>query len=274
VNATLVDAGWLADHLDEVVVADVRWSPSEGTAGAERAFADGHIPGAVFFDLDRDLAGRPHVDGPGRHPLPSPGAFAATLGAAGIGDDDTVVAYDDVRGSVAARLWWMLDATGRRAALLDGGLDAWTGPLETGRMIARRPTTPESRPWPVERIATADDVRATTGALLDARAAERFRGDSEPIDPVAGHIPGAASAPWAANLTDEGRFRSRDELRDRYESLGAEEADTIVYCGSGVTSCLDLFAMRFAGVGEGRLYVGSWSGWIHDGDRRVATGDD
>ena len=276
-NGPLVDADRLAAHLGEVVVADVRWSPTDGTPAAERAFAEGHIPGAVFFDLDRDLAGRPFVDGPGRHPLPSPEAFTATLAAAGIGDDDTVVAYDDVRGSIAARLWWMLDVTGRRAALLDGGLEAWTGALETGRLASRVRADPEVRQWPTERVATADTVVAAVGVkapVLDARAAERFRGETEPIDPVAGHIPDARSVPWADNLDERGRFRSTDELRARYASLGVEAADeAIAYCGSGVTSCLDVFAMRLAGLGDAKLYVGSWSGWIHDGDRPVATGD-
>jgi thiosulfate/3-mercaptopyruvate sulfurtransferase len=275
VNGPLVDAEWLAAHLDEVVVADVRWSPTAGTAGAERAFRNGHIPDAAFFDLDRDLAGRPFVEGPGRHPLPSPEAFSGVLASAGVDDDDTLVAYDDVHGSVAARLWWMLDATGRRAALLDGGLDSWTGPLETGPPAGRAATTPEIRPWPSDRIATVDDVPGAIDAgrpVLDARAGERFRGETEPIDPVAGHIPGARSAPWDGNLDASGRFRFRDQLRERYASLGADRG-AIVYCGSGVTSCLDLFAMRLAGLPEAKLYVGSWSGWIHDHDRPVATGE-
>ena len=273
----LVDADWLAAHLGEVVVVDVRWSPTDGTVAAEQAFAGGHIPGAVFFDLDRDLAGRPFVDGPGRHPLASPAAFTAVLGAAGIGDDDTVVAYDDVRGSVAARLWWMLDVTGRRAALLNGGLAAWAGPLETGTVFTRPRADPQVRPWPEARIATADDVPEAIdrgASVLDARAGERFRGEIEPIDPVSGHIPGGRSAPWADNLDDGGRFRSPDALREGYRALGVGDGDeAIVYCGSGVPSCLDLLAMRFAGLPDGKLYVGSWSGWIHDRDRPVAIGD-
>jgi thiosulfate/3-mercaptopyruvate sulfurtransferase len=278
VTEILVDAEWLAEHLGEVVVADVRWSPSGGTAEAERAFAAGHIPSAVFLDLDRDLAAMPFVEGPGRHPLPTPEAFTRTLATAGIGDDDHVVASDDVRGSVAARLWWMLDATGRRAALLDGGLEAWTGELETGPARPREPADPEVRPWPADRLADPGDVMAAVGAggpVLDARTGERFRGESEPIDPVAGHIPGARSAPWAANLDERGRFLPPDVLRERYRGLGVQEdaRDTVAYCGSGVTSCLDVFAMRLAGLGHARLYAGSWSGWIDDRTRPVATGD-
>jgi thiosulfate/3-mercaptopyruvate sulfurtransferase len=274
----LVDAGWLADHLDEVVVADVRWSPSGGTSAAERAFAEGHIPGAVFLDIDRDLAATPFVDGPGRHPLPSPEAFTRVLAASGIGDDEWVIAYDDVQGSVAARLWWMLDATGRRASLLDGGLGAWSGPLETGPATRRSPTAPEIRPWPADRLADAEAVAATVdagGLVLDARAAERFRGEVEPFDPVAGHIPGARSAPWNDNLDDGGRFLPPEALADRYRALGASRDERVIaYCGSGVTTCHDLFALRLAGLGDARLYDGSWSGWVSDRPRPVAVGDD
>ncbi len=274
----LVAPAWLAEHLDEVVVADVRWSPTGGTAAAEHAFATGHIPGAVLLDIDRDLAATPFVDGPGRHPLPTPSAFTEVLAANGIGDDDLVVAYDDVRGSVAARLWWMLDATGRRATLLDGGLAAWPGPVEEGTGGPRARTNPEARPWPAERLADAEAVSRAIDAgvpVLDARAAERFRGETEPIDPVAGHIPRARSAPWIDNVDDDGRFRPADTLAERYRALGAADAEpTIVYCGSGVTSCHDLFALRLAGLGDARLYAGSWSGWINDRERPVAVGDD
>ncbi len=274
----LVAPAWLAEHLDEVVVADVRWSPTGGTADAERAFAAGHIPGAAFLDIDRDLAATPFVDGPGRHPLPTPSAFTEVLAANGIGDDDLVVVYDDVRGSVASRLWWMLDATGRRAALLDGGFAAWPGPVEEGTGRARARTNPEVRPWPAERLADAEAVARAIDAgapVLDARAAERFRGETEPIDPVAGHIPGARSAQWTDNVDDDGHFRPVSVLSERYRAIGATDAgSTIVYCGSGVTSCHDLFALRLAGLGDARLYEGSWSGWISDRERPVAVGED
>jgi len=277
----LVAPEWLAEHLDDpdVVVADVRWSPVGGTPAAEAAFAQGHIPGAVFLDVDRDLAARAFVDGPGRHPLPTPGAFAATLGAAGIGDGDLVVCSDDVRGSVAGRLWWMLDGTGRRAALLDGGVPAWTGPLETGPGARRTPAAFEARPWPPGRVVDAHDVaRALESGILvlDARAAERYRGDVEPIHPVAGHIPGARSAPWDRNVNpDTGRFLDPESLRSLYGRLGVRDAaGAIAACGSGVTTCHDLFAMRLAGLGDAHLYQGSWSDWVHDRSRPVATGPD
>jgi thiosulfate/3-mercaptopyruvate sulfurtransferase len=272
----LVDATWLVSHLDEVVVADVRWSATGGTAEATRAFEAGHIPGAVFFDVDRDLAAVPFVDGPGRHPLPSPEAFTRTLSAAGIADDDFVVAVDDVRGSVAARLWWMLDATGRQAALLDGGLAAWNEPLEDGPAGPRAATDLVVRPWPADRLADADEVAVAADTIvLDARTAERFRGDVEPLDPVAGHIPGGRSAPWVSNLDDDGRFLPADVLAAQYRALGVSDDGTaIVYCGSGVTSCLDLFALRLAGLGNARLFAGSWSAWVDDPSRPVAVGDD
>jgi thiosulfate/3-mercaptopyruvate sulfurtransferase len=271
-NDLLVTAGWLAEHRDEVVVADVRWDPAGGTAGAERVFAQGHVSGAVFVDVDRDLAAEP-FHGPGRHPLPTPEAFAATLGRLGIADGDLVIAYDVANGTHAARLWWMLDATGRRAALLDGGLAAWEGPLEAGAAGSRPPTEPEVRPWPSGSLADANDVatalRDRTAAVVDARAAERFRGETEPFDPVAGHIPGAINVPLSTNVDDEGRFRSVDELRAVYEPLGS----FIAHCGSGLTACETVFAARLAGLAQPRLYEGSWSDWVHDGDRPVATGD-
>jgi thiosulfate/3-mercaptopyruvate sulfurtransferase len=274
----LVQPAWLADHLGEVFVADVRWSPAGGTAAAEEAFEAGHVPGAVFFDVDRDLAATPFVDGPGRHPLPSPEAFARTLSSAGFDDGATAVVYDDVGGSVAARLWWMLDATGRRAAMLDGGLAGWTGSLETGPSHRRPPNHAEPRPWSSDRLADAQAVADALEAgtpVLDARAAERYRAEVEPFDPVAGHVPGARSAPWGDHLDTDGRFLSPDALRERFEALGVTDAGTaVVYCGSGVTSCHDLFAMRLAGLGDARLYEGSWSDWVHNGDRPVATGAD
>ena len=272
----LVDATWLASHRDDVVVADVRWSATGGTAEAERAFEAGHIPGAVFFDVDRDLAGAPFVDGPGRHPLPDPERFATALASRGIGADDLVVAYDDGGGSVAARLWWLLDALGRPCALLDGGLTGWPDPLETGPATPRRAAAIEIRPWPDDRLVDADGVAEALAAgdvVLDARVGERYRGETEPIDPVAGHIPGARSAPFPDVLGADGRFRSRQELRTLFDAAGVTDATVpIAYCGSGVTASLDVFALKLAGLGDARLYEGSWSEWVHDPSRPVATG--
>jgi len=274
----LVSPAWLAGHMGGIglVIADVRWVRD---GSSRSAFEAGHIAGAVFLDADDDLSAI--GDGPGRHPLPSPEAFARAMAAVGIGDGTAVVAYDDARGSYAARLWWMLDATGHPAAVLDGGLDAWEGPIETGPAIWAGETPAFTRrPWPAGRLVDADGVSDALEAgtvVLDARAAERYRGDVEPIDPVAGHIPGARSAPWSDNLDPAtGRFLPADRLRARYERLGVQTGDdSIAYCGSGLTATVDLLALRIAGFGrEGRLYGGSWSGWIEDPGRPVATGAD
>lgn len=270
-----VAPAWVAEHRDELVLVDVRWYLDDRD-GAE-AHRAGHLPGAVFVDLDTALAGQP---GPGgRHPLPEPERFAAALGRAGIGDDDRIVAYDDAGGAVAARLVWMLRVTGRAAAVLDGGLQAWCeavdGDLEQGPV--RRPTaelTP--RPWPPSRLADADEIAALRpGAdtvLVDARDPARYRGEEEPVDPRAGHIPGAVSLPYRDNLDDTGRIAPPAALRRRLEAAGVTDArDVVVYCGSGVTACHDVLAMERAGV-VARLYPGSWSEWSRDPDRPVAAG--
>ncbi|MGH8902123.1 MAG: sulfurtransferase [Egibacteraceae bacterium] len=270
----LVSAEWLAAHLGEVVVADVRWY-LDGRSGRD-AYVQGHIPGAVFVDVDHDLAAVPTL-GRGRHPLPQPDTFAQVMGARGIGDADDVVAYDDSGGSTAARLWWMLDATGHRAAVLDGGLQAWAGRLECGE-VSRRPATLTPRPWPAQQLVSADDVdrlrRDQEALVIDARAPERYSGEFEPIDPRAGHIPGARNAPWAGNLEPgSGRFRGPAALRDRFAALGADRASEVaVYCGSGVTACHDVLALRVAGI-RAKLYPGSWSQWSADEERPAATGD-
>lgn len=261
----VVDAGWLSAH-PEAAVADVRWY-LDGRSGAD-AYAGGHLPGAVWIDLNAVLAGPPTA-ADGRHPLPAPEAFAAGLGAAGIGDDTVVVAYDDAGGMAAGRLVWLLRTLGHDAALLDGGLASWTGPLVTEpTVVAEAHFTP--RPWPAGALATIDDA-ASGPLVLDARAPERYRGETEPIDPRAGHIPGARNAFFAASL-DAGRFRTPGELRQRFAALGVVDAvDTIAYCGSGVTACHILIAMERAGLGRGRLYPGSWSQYAAT-DRPAATG--
>jgi thiosulfate/3-mercaptopyruvate sulfurtransferase len=278
-SGPLVEMEWLSRHMEdpELVVADVRWYPD----GSGRArFEQGHIPGSVFVDIDSDLAS-PKTAESGRHPLPIPEAFAQAMEKVGIGDEETVVAYDDAGGSNAARLWWMLAITGHPAAVLDGGLQAWKGPLERGPSKSRSGGghfTPV--PWPPERIAdvvTVDRLRQDPSAvLLDARAAERYRGEVEPIDPVPGHIPGAGNAPWNENVDPRtGRFRSPEELRERFRALGVkDDTEVITYCGSGVTSCHNLLALKLAGIRRAKLYVGSWSEWITDPSRPVALGSD
>ena len=275
---SVLDPGGRSSH--GLVIADVRWKPE---ASVRDAFEAGHVPGAVSIDVDTDLSA-PAFEGPGRHPLPSPEAFARSMGEAGIGDEAAVVAYDDVGGSVAARLWWMLHVTGHRAALLDlPSLDAWTGAgeaLETGPAAAKESATFTAGPWPAARTAAAHDVRVAlidgTAVVVDARAEERYRGEIEPIDPVAGHIPGAVSAPWIGNSDPvSGSFLSAEALAERYRSFGVTDGtDVIASCGSGVTACLAVFALERAGLGGARLYEGSWSDWTHDPSRPVAIGSD
>jgi thiosulfate/3-mercaptopyruvate sulfurtransferase len=269
----LVDAAWLADHHrdPEVRVVDLRWY-LDGRSGRD-AYDAGHVPGAVFVDLAA-ISG--HEPGRGRHPLPDAGVFQAAMRAAGIDDATAVVVYDDGGGVVAARLWWMLRYFGHeRVAVLDGGIQAWAGELSTE---AERPA-PGSLTAPPPR----DDLRVDyeqvralpAGALLlDARPADRYRGENELVDPVAGHIPGAVSAPAVGNLTDGLRMLAPDELRRRFAALGAGEGrEVVVYCGSGVSACHDLLAMELAGLPGARLYPGSWSEWSSRDESPVATGE-
>lgn len=277
----IVDTAWVKNRPEQLVLADVRWY-LDGRP-ARPAFEAGHIPGAVFIELDRALAAHDQPASAGRHPLPSPERFATAMEAAGIGATSVVVAYDDSGGGTAGRLVFMLRVLGVDAALLDGGLAAWDGPLATG---PGSPPATASFPvvaWPTDRFASVDEVEAaglaarsgdpTAPLVLDARAAERHSGEIEPIDRRAGHIPGAKSAPWAANLGTDGRFGSAEELRARFAVLGAAgDREVVCYCGSGVSACADLLALERAGLTRTRLYVASWSGWSSDPDRAVATG--
>lgn len=248
---------------------DVRWA-LDGSKG-HHTYLEGHLPGAVYVDLDTELAApaRPEA---GRHPLPAAADFAAALRRAGVTEASTVVAYDDSNGAPAGRLVWMLRALGHDAAVLSGGLAAWDGPLET---TDERPAAGDVpvRDWPASHIATADEVAAGAALVVDARAAERYRGDVEPIDPRAGHIPGAVNLPFAGNLDQDGRFLSPSQLRSRFEAAGVrEDRETIVYCGSGVTAAHDLLALESAGFTRVRLFPGSWSQWSAEATRPVAVG--
>ena len=273
--SSIVSGAWLDANNERVVVVDVRWY-LDGRSG-RAAYEAGHIPGAVFVDLDRDLSAPPSAGG-GRHPLPTPEDFASALGAAGIGDGCPVVAYDDASGMVAGRLWWMLRSLGEPVAVLDGGLPAWPGALST-EYPEVSPARFTPRPWPGEAFASIDEVDAARRdrgtVVLDARSPERYRGEPNAIDPRFGHIPGAVSAPCAANLAPDGTLRSPDELRQSYAAAGVvADAGTVAYCGSGVSANLDLLALELAGLGGGRLFVGSWSAWGADEDRPVATGSE
>jgi len=262
-----VDAAWLHAQRDEVLAAHVVWDSERGRG----AYDAGHVPGAVLVELDSDLAAAPTTAG-GRHPLPSPETFTATLARLGIGDDTRVVAYDEQGGGIAARLVWMLRATGRDAALLDGGLAAWGGPLSP-EPVRPTPTQPQVVAWPHELLVDADGAVAAA-LLLDARDAERYRGRYAGPDARAGHVPGAVNRPWADALDDDGRLLDDEVLRARYAPLvEAAGAAPVASCGSGVTACHALLVVEHLGLGRGRLFPGSWSAWAADPSRPVATGE-
>ncbi|GAC1443964.1 MAG: sulfurtransferase [Mycobacteriales bacterium] len=248
-----VDASWLSDH-PEAVLADVRYY-LDGRSG-RAAYEEAHLPGAVFVDLEGALAG-PASAAQGRHPLADPEVFAAGMRAAGIGQDDVVVAYDDDSGAIAARLVWMLRVTGHDAALLDGGLTAWRGRREAG-VVSRSPAAFAARPWPAERLAGIDDVLGAP--LLDARPANRFRGQDETVDVRAGHIPGACSLPARESSDERGLLLPVPVLRARLGAAGVAPG-WISSCGSGVTACHTLLVAEHLGLPAGRLYPGSWSQW-------------
>ncbi|MCO1654235.1 sulfurtransferase [Pseudonocardia humida] len=240
---------------------------------AEAAFAAGHVEGAVLLVRD-EVVTRPMRPGDGRHPLPSAEDLADALGRLGVGWDAPVVAYDRQHGDNAAHVVHLLRLLGQDARLLDGGLAAFTDPVATGPGTTPTAVAREPRPWPADMLPDIDAVAAHAaagGVLIDARAAERFRGETEPLDPIAGHIPGAVNAFYGDNLTPDGTFRDPEELRARFAALGAGP-DAVVYCGSGVTACHDLLAIERAGLGRARLYVGSWSQWCRDASRPRATG--
>lgn len=282
VYGTLISTAEVAAHVEDPMwrIVDCRHTLADHGLG-ERRYREGHIPGAVYASMERDLAGPVALGVTGRHPLPEPADFAATLGSWGVGEGVQVVAYDDAGGAMAARLWWMVRWLGHDAvAVLDGDFRAWVAegrPVMAGiEHRAPRVFTPQVR-W--DRVATTAEIEAKLGtpelALFDARSAERYRGENETIDPKGGHIPGAISAPYQANLRPDGHFLPEAELRARYAALlGERRAEECVFsCGSGVTAAHDLLALAHVGYAMPRLYVGSWSEWVADPARPVATGD-
>ncbi|MGW2649172.1 sulfurtransferase [Streptomyces sp. NPDC001393] len=261
------------------VLLDVRWQLSLAKAAGAPAFdgraeyAAGHIPGAVFVDLDRELASEPGANG--RHPLPDLAEFGAAMRRAGVSAGRPVVVYDGGQGWAAARAWWMLRWTGHPdVRVLDGGLPSWEGELSDE---VPEPAEGDFRPAPAAaELLDADGAAALarTGVLLDARAGERYRGEVEPIDRVGGHIPGAVSAPTTENVGPDGRFLPAAELRDRFKALGVSgDTEVGVYCGSGVSGAHEVLALAVAGI-PAALYVGSWSEWSSDPSRPVAVGAD
>ena len=279
IYSTLIEAGTLNAHLSDPdwVVVDCRFNLMDTEAG-RRAYREAHIPGARYAHLDEDLSGpiNPHS---GRHPLPDPQRLAGTLGGWGIAAQTQVVAYDDGNGALAARLWWLLRWLGsERCAVLDGGIAAWR---ERGLPLSTAIPTPtpvifkgraDQDLW-VDTAAVLSNIDSGENLLIDARAAIRYRGEKEPIDPVAGHVPGAVNLPLEDNVHD-GRFLPPDELRQRFSAMldGRSPSAIVHMCGSGVSACQNMLAMEVAGLSGSRLYPGSWSEWIRDSARPIATG--
>jgi len=278
--STLLQPADLMGHLADPhwLVVDCRFELADPAAG-ERAWRDGHIPGALYGHLDRDLSG-PVTPRTGRHPLPPPESFAATLSRWGVGPGTQVVAYDASSGMFAARLWWMLRWAGHdRAAVLDGGLQAWL--LAGGRLdrsVQQREAVGFRAAWRHAMRLGTGEIEASLGTgdllLVDARGPERYEGRVEPIDPVAGHVPGAVNHPCTWNVGPDGRFLPPAALQQRWlETLGGREPAAVAcMCGSGVTACHDLLALEHAGLPGARLYPGSWSEWVRDPSRPVARG--
>jgi len=274
--STLISASDLAAHLDvaDWVVCDCRHDLAAPEAG-RRAYAEAHIPAARFVHLDEDLSA-PRNGKNGRHPLPEVGAFARRLGELGIDNAKQAVAYDASGGYYAARLWWMLRWLGHEAAaVLDGGFAKWT---REGRAVSAEPTVPNATKFAVTHVApTVNSVGVESSLsrhtllLVDARAPERFRGEVEPMDPVAGHIPGAVNRPASLNVTPEGVLKPAATLRAEYKALlgGRPHTDVVHHCGSGVTACHNILAMEIAGMPGTRLYPGSWSEWIANPARPI-----
>ena len=266
----IVSPEWLRQHLrdPDLRLIDFRWHlvGSDGRDDYER----GHIPGAVFVDLE----GVTGTEGGGRHPMPTGTQLADQMRIAGVNSNTRVVVYDDAGGSIAARLWFLLRWFGHSAeAVLDGGIQAWGEPLETAIRTVDQGDFGWSEP-DRSKVLDFEAVRRLAGVpLLDARAGERYRGEREPVDPKAGHVPGALSAPWTDNLGPDGRFKSPSELRAKYAALGADKKGAVAYCGSGVNACHHLLAMELAGLTHSRLYAGSWSDWASR-DAPIATGEE
>ena len=270
-TSPLISVAELRSRLGELTVLDVRYRMG-GPPGPPE-YAAGHVPGAAYVDMDTALAAPPGAGG--RHPLPDPEVFGAAMRRAGVSADRPVVVYDDWSGHAAGRCWWLLRHHGHPdVRVLDGGWSAWVA--EGGEVETGDPDVAEGdfRPGPgVLPVVEADRV-LDVPVLVDARAPERYRGETEPIDPVAGRIPGAVNVPTSANLGADGRFRSADQLRALYEAAGVPidgSQEVAVYCGSGVTAVHDLIALELLGV-RAALYPGCWSGWITDPERPVESG--
>lgn len=272
---TLIETSALAAHLDDpsLAIVDCRFDLKDTSAG-ERAYQAAHIPGAVYAHVDRDLSA-PKTGTNGRHPLPDVDTFVATLGRLGIDAGTQVVVYDQDSGGFASRLWWMLRWLGHDGvALLDGGFAKWSGegrPTKSGVEVRpQRVFVPHVQPQMIANVSEVEGLVGKSGwRLIDARAPERFRGEVEPVDKVAGHIPGAINVPFLENLDANGTFKSPAEIAERFKKAsGSTPTDhLVVYCGSGVTACQNLLALEHAGMHGAKLYPGSWSEWSSDPSR-------
>jgi len=278
--STIISTSQLSECLGEVNcrVFDCRFSLADVDAGI-KAYMDGHIQGAQYVHLDNDLSS-PRRSGTGRHPLPDIETFAAKLGAWGVDGDTQVVAYDDSGGAIASRMWWLLRWLGHEdVAVLDGGIRLWQ---QEGRPLVTDVPAPDAVKFkPVinkDMLITSDDVvenlESNHYLIMDVRDIARFQGKEEPLDPVAGHIPGAINCPFMKNLSQKGTYKSKDELLEMYQSVIDREPESVAcMCGSGVTACHSLLAMEIAGLSGAKLYAGSWSEWLADPARPVASGD-
>jgi thiosulfate/3-mercaptopyruvate sulfurtransferase len=282
-NAPLITAGELAEIIAEgsALLFDCRFDLKHPAQGRD-SWLSAHIPGALYAHLDQDLSG-PLTGDSGRHPLPQAVSFASFLARSGYRPDKKVIAYDAQGGAFAARLWWLMHYFGLgRTALLDGGIGAWVAagyPVESGEVSAKPRPLPRLQPqreMTLDAHAVRDGLESGVIQLLDARADNRFRGEDETIDAVAGHVPGAINRPFQSNLDEAGRFRPPAELRAGFRKiLGKRGPEQVVHmCGSGVTACQNLLAMELAGLPGSRLFPESWSGWISDRRRPVALGQD
>ncbi|MBD2860447.1 sulfurtransferase [Paenibacillus oceani] len=275
----VVDSGWLAERLNnpDVVVADCRFVLGQPDAG-QTAYDQGHIPGAVYFHLDRDLSAPVGMHG-GRHPLPDFGIFAKTAGQAGIDETKTVVVYDDQGGAMASRLWWMLRYAGHdNVYLLDGGYSSWQA---AGYPTTTEQAQPKETAFTVnvrsEMLLSMEDVKSRIGkpgtTIIDSREPRRYLGLEEPIDRAAGHIPGAVNRFWKDALDETGRWKGQDGQAARFAGLNPDD-EIVVYCGSGVTACPNVLALMEAGFRNVKLYGGSWSDWVSYAENPIATGDE
>ncbi|TYL48511.1 sulfurtransferase [Marinomonas sp. IMCC 4694] len=264
---TLIETSELVDLLDQpnVVVLDCRFYLTDHSKG-QAEYNTGHIPNAIFVDVHHQLASaETHLTG--RHPLPDEAVFSAQLQAWGIGQETNVVVYDDMGGAIAARAWWMLSQQGIDVRVLNGGITAWK---EEGRPLSTEPATSQSTtgqiavtfPWAISEQAVVENIETDQFQLVDARAADRFQGENETMDPVAGHIPGAINRPFSQNLDVTGRFKPSALLQTEWQAcLAGGSAEQVYYCGSGVTACHNVLALNYAGIAAKKVYVGSWSQW-------------